>query len=152
MTLLRAVNNMTRREATLSNSAWPALVREGMLAKLMGYADRMPPKLKRIIKKAINPVVADRYSTAAALRQGLERLRPTRRWICLDDNEWICTFNGREECAFFQPGFKPAVVYTIGGSSSSRGIPKLSNGTRSSDASGGVGGAVDVSIKVSMID
>ncbi|MGO8164396.1 hypothetical protein ACC780_14775 [Rhizobium ruizarguesonis] len=81
---------------------------------LLGFADHMPPKLKRIIKKAINPVVADRYPTAAALRQELERLRPARRWIRLNDNEWTCTFDGREERAFFQSGIKPSVEYTIG--------------------------------------
>ncbi|MEH6721400.1 MAG: serine/threonine-protein kinase [Aurantimonas endophytica] len=115
MTLLRAVNNMTGWDAVLSNAAWPALVKEGKLANLMGYADHMPPKLKRIIRKAINPVVAERYPTAAALRQELERLRPARRWIRLNDNEWTCTFDGREERALFQPGTKPSVEYTIGG-------------------------------------
>ena len=75
----------------------------------------MPPKLKRIIRKAINPVIADRYPTAVALRQELERLRPTRRWIRLNDNEWTCTYDGREERAFFQSGTKPSVEYTVGG-------------------------------------
>ena len=115
MTLLRAVNNMTEWDAVLRNAAWLALVHEGKLANLMGYADHMPPKLKRIIKKALNPNVADRYSTAAALRQELERLRPARLWIRLNDNEWTCTFDGREEHAFFRPGTKPSVVYTVGG-------------------------------------
>lgn len=115
MTLLRAANNMTGWDAILSNAAWPALVREGKLANAMGYADHMPPKLKRIIKKAVNPNVADRYQSAAALRQDLERLRPARRWFRLNDNEWICTFGGKEERAVFQPGIKPSVEYTIGG-------------------------------------
>lgn len=115
LTLLRAANNMTGWDAVLGNAAWPALVKEGKLANLMGFADHMPPKLKRVIKKAINPVVADRYPTAAALRQELERLRPARRWIRVNDNEWICTFDGKEERAFLRPGIKPSVEYTIGG-------------------------------------
>jgi eukaryotic-like serine/threonine-protein kinase len=115
MTLLRAVNNMSGWNAILSSATWPALVRDGKLASQVGFADHIPPKLKRIIKKAINPIVADRYPTAATLRQELERLRPARRWIRLNDNEWTCTFQGREERAFFQPGMKPSVEYTVGG-------------------------------------
>jgi serine/threonine-protein kinase len=115
MTLLRTANNMTGWDAVLSNASWPAFVREGKLANVMGYADHMPSKLKRVIKKAINPIVADRYPTAAAFRQELERLRPARRWIRLNENEWTCTFNEREERALFRSGIKPSVEYSIGG-------------------------------------
>jgi serine/threonine-protein kinase len=115
MTLLRAVNNMTGWDAVLGSDRWPTLVKEGKLASQVGFADYTPPKLKRIIKKAINPIVADRYQTAAALRQELERLRPARRWVRLNDNEWICTVEGKEERASLQLGINPTVEYTIGG-------------------------------------
>lgn len=114
MTLLRAVNNMSGWDAMLAGDTWPALVREGKLATKLGFADYTPRKLKRIIKKAINPVVADRFASAAALRQELERLRPLRRWVRSSDNEWICTFEGKDERAFLQPGFNPSVTYMIG--------------------------------------
>ena len=115
MTLLRAVNNMSGWDAMLAGKTWPALVREGKLAAQLGFADYTPRKLKRIIKKAINPVVADRFATAVALRQELERLRPLRRWVRSSDNEWICTFDGKEERAILQTGPKPSVTYMIGG-------------------------------------
>ncbi|NTG27197.1 serine/threonine protein kinase [Agrobacterium rhizogenes] len=115
MTLLRAVNNMTGWDAVLGSASWQALVKEGKLANQIGFADHVPSKLKRIIRKATNPIVGERYPTAAALRQELERLRPARRWNRLNDDEWTCIFQGREERAIFQSGIKPSVEYTIGG-------------------------------------
>ncbi|QDG93245.1 serine/threonine protein kinase [Rhizobium sp. NIBRBAC000502774] len=115
ITLLRAVNNMSGWDAILAGETWQALVREGKLATKLGFADYTPRKLKRIIKKAINPIVADRFGSASALRQELERLRPLRRWVRLTDNEWTCTFEGKVEHAFLQYGPKPSVTYTIGG-------------------------------------
>ena len=115
MTLLRAANNMPAWDSVLTNSAWPELVREGRLADWIGCADHVPPKLKRIIKKAVNPIAAARYPTAAAFRQDLERLRPARSWVRLNENEWACTFDEKEERAFFQPGDSPSIEYTIGG-------------------------------------
>lgn len=115
MTLLRAANNMNGWDVILDDSNWPSLVKEGKLAGQVGFADHIPTKLKRIIRKATNPVAAERYPSAAALRQDLERLRPARRWIRLNDNEWACSHNAREERATFLPGIKPSVEYTIGG-------------------------------------
>jgi serine/threonine-protein kinase len=115
MTLLRAVNNTSGWDAILAGQTWPALVKEGKLATHVGFADYMPRKLKRIIKKAINPIVADRFGSAAALRQELERLRPLRRWVRLNDNEWTCTFEGKLEHAFLQANSEPSITYTIGG-------------------------------------
>lgn len=115
MTLLRAVNNDARWENLLSTQQWRKLVHEGTLASHVGFSPQVPSRLKRIINKATNYEISERYSSAAAFRQDLERLRPAKRWTRLNDNSWICTHQGKEEILLLAVGAKPSITYTIGG-------------------------------------
>lgn len=115
MTLLRAVNNDARWDSLLNTQQWRQLVLNGTLAAQVGYSAYVPGKLKRIINKATNSDLSARYSSAAAFRQDLERLRPARRWARIDDNTWMCHMSGKDEVVQVRPGVRPSLTYTVAG-------------------------------------
>ncbi|TNC72573.1 serine/threonine-protein kinase [Rubellimicrobium roseum] len=115
VTLLRAVNNQPSLGAVLADPEWPRLVSEGRLAARIGFADHVPPALKRLINKATHADIEQRFRSAKEFRQALERLRPARPWIRMSDDRWTCSYGGKEEIAQVQPGPCPTVIYTVDG-------------------------------------
>ncbi|MDF2813669.1 MAG: protein kinase [Microvirga sp.] len=116
LTLLRAVNNMSEGWQTLKADAvgWRKAVAEGVLPVKIGYADWVPSGLRRVINRACAPNAADRYPSAVAFRQALERLRPERRWVRISPDEWICDRDGRTETVRYVSGRKPGVEFKSG--------------------------------------
>lgn len=115
LTLLRAVNNRPDLTLILGRPDWHELLKTGGFADAIGYAEFLPLGLKRVISKAVAPKVADRYPSAAALRQALERLRPARRWIREDAQTWRCDISGREERVEYVPGRCHEIRYSVNG-------------------------------------
>lgn len=116
LTLLRAANNMNDEwERILGDPlAWRKAVAEGVLPARIGYVDWVPSSLRRVINKACARDPVDRFPSAVAFRQALERLRPERRWLRLSNDEWTCDQQGRVETVRYVPGRKPGVEFRSG--------------------------------------
>lgn len=116
LTLLRTANNMTDGWQMLKADGvgWRKAVAEGALPARIGYADWVPSGLRRVINKACARDPADRYPSAVAFRQALERLRPERRWVRVTPDEWTCDRGGRTETVRYVPGRRPSVEFRSG--------------------------------------
>lgn len=89
MTLYRALSNISDWRAVVG--AIPNArqkIQDGKLIDTIGFEQFIPTALKRIVRKACNPVVAKRFQTAREFRQQLDRLRFAIDWIATDDLEW----------------------------------------------------------------
>jgi serine/threonine-protein kinase len=119
ITLLRAVNNLYQFHVRLTE-ARRKLQPETNLADLIGFGNFVPPKLRRIIRKAVSFDPAERYTSAAAFKEELDRLKPVRWWSRLNDATWACKYRGQEEIIRLSPGAYPCTVHTIAGRERSR--------------------------------
>ena len=63
-------------------------LRKGKLLDAIGYQDFIPPKVKKIIKKACSANPNTRYKSAFEMGQTLERLRPQINWYIINQNSW----------------------------------------------------------------
>jgi len=61
---------------------------KGKLLDAIGYQDFIPPKVKKIIKKACSANPNTRYKSAFEMGQALERLRPQINWYIINQNSW----------------------------------------------------------------
>ncbi|BAU47785.1 serine/threonine protein kinase [Sulfurifustis variabilis] len=90
ITLFRAVSNIADWRAVLSaipNSR--RHVERGTLIQSIGFESYIPSAVQRIIRKACSPNPDNRYQTASAFRQQLDRLRFAIDWVRNNDLEWI---------------------------------------------------------------
>ena len=90
VTLFRAVSNIADWQTVLS--AIPNVrryIERGTLVQTMGFESHIPPVVKRIVRKACSPNPGNRYQTAIAFRQQLDRLRFSIDWIRHSELEWI---------------------------------------------------------------
>lgn len=97
LALFRAVNgikNWRRARATLSDPRSSFLA--GTVIRDLGFEAHVPEKLRRIVRKACHPDPAKRYSTSAAFRDALERLKFERDWTRVPHG-WSCTHGGKVE-------------------------------------------------------
>jgi len=89
VTLFRALSNIADWKAVISVVPnLPHHMHAGTLIRRLGFEEFIPDSLRRIVRKACNPVPAKRYPSAHALGQRLDALRFNIDWIRLADNEW----------------------------------------------------------------
>lgn len=90
VTLFRAVSNISDWRAVLSTV--PDVQRHierGTLVQSIGFQAHLPTAVQRIIRKACATDPQNRYQTAHAFRQQLDRLRFSIDWIRVNDCTWI---------------------------------------------------------------
>lgn len=63
-------------------------VERGTLIQTIGFESYIPPTVQRIIRKACAPNPDNRYQTANAFRQQLDRLRFSIDWTRSSEFEW----------------------------------------------------------------
>lgn len=89
VTLFRATSNISDWGAVISSI--PNVrrhIERGTLVGTIGFESYIPTIVQRIIRKACSPNPDDRYQTASAFRQQLDRLRFSVDWICNSEFEW----------------------------------------------------------------
>lgn len=89
VTLFRAVSNLSEWRTIMS--AIPNVrrhVERGTLIQTIGFESYIAPTVQRIIRKACAPNPDNRYQTANAFRQQLDRLRFSIDWIRSSEFEW----------------------------------------------------------------
>lgn len=84
------------------------------LADVIGFADYVPEKLCRIVRKAVSYNLDYRYPDARSFRDELNRLRPARKWLQVNPTTWQCFVNGHQEIITIQRGLCPSTIYAIG--------------------------------------
>ncbi|TIM30127.1 MAG: serine/threonine protein kinase [Mesorhizobium sp.] len=114
LTLQRAANNMSDWERLFVDERWRREVADGTLPQKVGYADFLPSRLKTILRLACNKVPDERYPSASAFRQELERLQVERYWVRQPDFNWISERGDRTERITYS-GKAQQVEYWVGG-------------------------------------
>jgi serine/threonine-protein kinase len=113
LTLQRAANNMSNWEHLFVDDRWRRDVADGTLPQKVGYADFLPSRLKTILRRACNKSPGERYPTASAFRQELERLQVERYWVRQPDLNWISERGDRIERISYS-GKNHQVEYWVG--------------------------------------
>jgi eukaryotic-like serine/threonine-protein kinase len=115
LTLLRVANNMPGWGTVIDDAGtWETDLRNGTMARRIGFKPYLPKALKTILRKACDPDPTRRYASAALFREALERLGMARRWVRVSDNEWTCESTGRIESVRYVNGRHPAVEFFSG--------------------------------------
>lgn len=89
MTLYRMVNGIPDWQiflGTISNVN--ELIRTGKLINKLPFSPLVPDRVKRIVKKACNISPEKRYSSAAEMRNAIEKLVPFYDWNIIGNNLW----------------------------------------------------------------
>jgi hypothetical protein len=94
--------------------AWETDLRNGTMARRIGFKPYLPRTLKTILRRACDPDPARRYASAAAFREALERLGLARRWVRVSDDEWTYESTGRVEAIRYVNGRRPTVEFVCG--------------------------------------
>jgi serine/threonine-protein kinase len=116
LTLMRSVNNMAAWSHIITDDGtWRDHVVNGTIPDLVGVSEHVPPALRRILRTACAPDRAQRFQSATAFRQALERLTIVRRWKRLTLDEWGCEHGGRDEAVRYLGGPKPRIEYLVNG-------------------------------------
>jgi serine/threonine-protein kinase len=115
LTLLRVANNMPGWGTVIDDAgAWETDLRNGTMARRIGFKPYLPRAIKTILRRACDPDPARRYASAAAFREALERLGLARRWVRVSDDEWTCERTGRVESVRFVNSRRPMVEFFNG--------------------------------------
>jgi eukaryotic-like serine/threonine-protein kinase len=115
LTLLRVANNMPGWGTVIDDAgAWETDLRNGTMARRIGFKPYLPRALKTILRKACDPDPTRRFASAAKFREALERLRLSRRWVRISDDEWTCESSGRVESVRYVAGRRPAIEFVSG--------------------------------------
>lgn len=89
ITLFRSISNVSDWSARIL--AVPKLLShlsKGTLIEQIGYAEFIPDRIRRIVRKACHPDPEKRYPTAKAFGQHLDKLRFNIDWIRIDEYTW----------------------------------------------------------------
>ncbi|MFG1428860.1 serine/threonine-protein kinase [Roseixanthobacter glucoisosaccharinicivorans] len=114
ITLLRAVNNLYSFHTKLTE-ARQRLQPDTNIADLIGFGQFVPPRLRRIIRKAVSFDASERYMSAADFKEDLDRLKPVRWWRRVSEAAWACNYHGLEEVIRLYPGTYPCTLHSVGG-------------------------------------
>lgn len=98
LTLLRGLNLISNWGATLAAvSNIGVKMGSGAFVPELGFHSRVPSSLKKIVRKACAPTASKRYTSAAAFRDALEKLKIARNWTPSSNDSWSCLHKGGEE-------------------------------------------------------
>lgn len=90
ISLFRVASNIVDWDKTIQSiSNLNDRIKKGQIVKAIGYPDYMPKKLKRVINRACNPSPSKRFQSAKDMRQALEKIPPSIKWVYKDQNCWI---------------------------------------------------------------
>jgi eukaryotic-like serine/threonine-protein kinase len=111
--LLRSVNNMASFHQTLTD-ARQTLERDQNVADVIGFADYVPERIRRIVRKAVSFDPQDRFTSVAEFKRALDQLSFARQWVRVGSDQWICGDGDRREILALRPGMFPALTHTVG--------------------------------------
>ena len=111
--LLRSVNNMASFHRILTD-ARQSLDDGRNLADLIGFADYVPERIRRIVRKAVSFDPHDRFDSVTEFKRALDQLSFARHWVRVGPDRWICGSGDTRETLALHPGMFPTLLHTVG--------------------------------------
>ncbi len=119
LALLRMVNNQVEFHTRMTEvrNQMQGENSRGSVEDFIPVNPYVPEVIRSIIRRALSANPADRYRTAAEMRDDLERVRPLRNWRLTGKDRWQCVSGGRPETIEILPGLVSVIRSTLGGKS-----------------------------------